>query len=123
MNLKELARLRGTNLKQVAEKCGIPASTLYAISRGDTNLDNVGIDTFLKLSNALSMDAQELMNIMNGVPVTPARQEEEQLTDKERRIIELYRQMDSTYKAMLMKNAVLYARDSEKEAEAQSVSA
>lgn len=60
MNLKEIARARGTNLKKVAEKCGIPASTLYAISRGDTNFDNVGISTFLKIAEALDMDAEEL---------------------------------------------------------------
>lgn len=60
MNLKELARQRGTNIKQVAEKCGIPASTLYAISRGDTNLENVGIDTVIKVAGALGMTAEEL---------------------------------------------------------------
>lgn len=60
MNLKELARSRGTNLKRVAELSGIPASTLYAISSGDTNLDNVGISTFIKVSDALGMSVEEL---------------------------------------------------------------
>lgn len=60
MKLKELARERGTNLKQVAEKCGIPPTTLYAISRGDTNFDNVGIGTAIKVANALGMTVEEL---------------------------------------------------------------
>ena len=124
MNLKELARHRGTNLKQVAEKCGIPASTLYAISRGDTNLDNVGIDTFLKLSGALGMDAQELMNEMNGVSNSarpPARQEEDGLPPDERSLLNLYRKMDTQYKAMMLKNAEAYVAASEKEADADGV--
>ena len=123
MNLKELARHRGTNLKQVAEKCGIPASTLYAISRGDTNLDNVGIDTFLKLSGALGMDAQELMNEMNGVSNStrpPARQEEDLSTD-EQKLVALYRKMDAQYKAMMLKNAEAYVAASGKEADADGV--
>lgn len=123
MNLKELARHRGTNLKQVAEKCGIPASTLYAISRGDTNLDNVGIDTFLKLSGALGMDAQELMNEMNGVSNStrpPARQEEALSTD-EQRLVALYRKMDAQYRAMMLKNAEAYVAASGKEADADGV--
>jgi len=60
MNLKELARVRGTNLKKVAEQSGIPASTLYAISSGETNFDNVGIGVFKKVANALGMTADEL---------------------------------------------------------------
>jgi len=60
MNLKELARSRGTNLKQIAEKCNIPASTLYAISSGDTNFDHVGISTFMQIANALDLSAEDL---------------------------------------------------------------
>ena len=124
MNLKELARSRGTNLKQVAEKCGIPASTLYAISRGDTNLDNVGIDTFLKLSGALGMGAQELMDEMNGVPSEPrpsAQREAVDLSPDERSLLSLYRKMDAQFRAMMLKNAEAYVAASEKEADADGV--
>lgn len=48
MNLKELAKLRGTNLKRISEQTQIPASTLYAISQGETTFDNVGVSRFLK---------------------------------------------------------------------------
>lgn len=60
MDLKSLARSRGTNLKRVAEECGIPPTTLYAISRGDTNFDNVGIGTAIKVAGALDMSVEEL---------------------------------------------------------------
>ena len=62
-NLKELARSRGTNVKRLAEQCGIPPSTLYAIANGSTNFGNVGIDLFLKIAAALDMSAEELYRI------------------------------------------------------------
>ena len=60
MNLKELARARGTNLKKVAEQCGVPPSTLYAISSGETNFENVGIGLFMKIAYALDLDTEDL---------------------------------------------------------------
>lgn len=66
MNLKELAKAKGTNVKKLAEKCGVASSTLYAISGGGTNLDNIGIDLFLKVSNALGMTAESLRRELSG---------------------------------------------------------
>lgn len=60
MDLKQLARKQGTNLKKVAERCGIPPTTLYAISRGDTNFDNVGIGIAIKVARELGMTVEEL---------------------------------------------------------------
>ena len=60
MDLKKLARSKGTNIKRLAEECGVPPSTLYAIASGNTNPGNVGIDLFLKISKALGMSAEEL---------------------------------------------------------------
>ena len=70
MNLKELARARGTNIKQLSEVSGIPATTLYAISRGDTNFDKVGIKMFFMLSESLGMSAEDLreFSITGEVP-------------------------------------------------------
>lgn len=98
MNLKEIARSRGTNLKQIADQCGVPASTLYAISRGDTNFDNVGIGTFLKLCDALGMTAEELY----GYEDEPAVQ----LTDEERELLHVMRSITQDGQKQLM----IYAR-------------
>lgn len=68
MNLKELAKLRGTNLKRISEQTQIPASTLYAISQGETTFDNVGVSRFLKLADALGMTAEQLHALPNVTP-------------------------------------------------------
>ena len=58
MNLKELAKAKGTNLKKVAERCGVPPTTHYAISSGSTKFENVGIGTFMKIAKELGMSAK-----------------------------------------------------------------
>lgn len=68
MNLKELAKLRGTNLKRISEHTQIPASTLYAISQGETTFDNVGVSRFLKLADALGMTAEQLHALPTVTP-------------------------------------------------------
>lgn len=80
MNLKEIAKMRGTNLKQVAEKCGVPASTLYAISSGDTNFEKVGIGLFIQIADALNMTPDELYGRNTEpkegrVPINPDEEE------------------------------------------------
>ena len=70
MNLKELAKLRGTNLKRISEQTQIPASTLYAISQGETTFDNVGVSRFLKLADALGMTAEQLHALPTVTPET-----------------------------------------------------
>lgn len=116
MNLKELARSKGTNLKQVAEKCEIPPTTLYSISRGDTNFDNVGINTAIKVANALGITVEELYT--GKSPVRPPAQQME-LSNNERQLIDLYRNMDAQYRAMLLKSAEAYVGASVKEAQVQ----
>lgn len=67
MNLKELAKSKGTNIKRIAETCGIPASTLYAISSGETTFDNVGIGAFRKVAAELGMTSDELYGAVADV--------------------------------------------------------
>ncbi len=78
-------------MKKVAEKCGLPPSTLYAISSGDTNFENVGISTFVKIADALGMTADELY--MGKVDDT----ERYALTQEEKR----YRSASPTAKAAI----------------------
>ena len=114
MNLKELARKKGTNLKKVAESCGIPPTTLYAISRGDTNFDNVGIGTMIKVAGALGMTAEELYKgDYEDVGFS-------QLTDFARRfatdnepdvveLVRLYESMDEPHQDLLMQTALAFS--------------
>ncbi len=55
--LKEMIDSRGTNVLQVAKKCGIGQSTLYSIINKDSVLR---YDYALRLANALECDVQEL---------------------------------------------------------------
>lgn len=96
MNLKELARARGTNLKKLAESCGMPPSTLYAISSGDTNFDKVGISTFMKIADALDMSAEELYR---------GEKRESGLTEREAEIIRAYRDGDFLDRALIERTA------------------
>ena len=118
MNLKELAKQKGTNVKQLSEKCGLPASTLYAIASGDTNLDNVGIDIFIKVAHALDMTAEQLKRTMDDSEITYAVVElptDDYVTSDERELLALFRRMDSENQARLMDNARAFAALSEKD--------
>lgn len=124
MNLKELARARGTNLKRVAEECGIPASTLYAISSGETTWDNVGIGLFIKLADTFEIDTEELYRLDSYTPdvsyaaVKLPEDDDDAETpayaDDERELIDLYRAMSVEYREMLVKSATAYAAMSAK---------
>ena len=103
MDLKRLARSKGTNLKQVAEKCGIPPTTLYAISRGDTNFDNVGISTAMKVANALGMTVEQLYT---GEVDPPA---EIMHDSEEHELIYLYRNMSPDMQKTLVETARNFA--------------
>lgn len=99
MDLKKLAKDKGTNLKQIAEKYGIPPTTLYSIASGDTKLGNVGIDIAIKVANALDMTVEELYTGEKG--------DSSQMTldYEERDLIQLYRKMTDAQKDLLMSTA------------------
>ena len=101
MNLKEIAKSRGTNLKKVAEKCGVPASTLYAISSGDTNYENVGIGLFMKIAKALDMTPDELYEIESRVEYAVVELKDE-LTVDEMELLDYYRYLDDDGKKQVL---------------------
>lgn len=110
MNLKEVAKSKGTNIKQLAEKCGVPASTLYSISRGDTNLDNVGVDLFLKIARGLCVSSEELYESVKGTSVhysvvdlreTVAPEQDDRDKDKEE-LVDIYRSLPQKGREQLL---------------------
>ena len=102
MNLKEVAKSKGTNIKQLAEKCGVPASTLYSISRGDTNLDNVGVDLFLKIAQELDIDAEDLYAMCKKNVIYTVVKIEDGGSDNEQELIGIYRSLPDDGKNQLI---------------------
>ena len=109
MNLKEVAKARGTNLKKIAEKCNVPPSTLYAISSGDTNFENVGIGLFMKIADALGMTSEELYSTFNEVHYAVVEMSDD-LEIEEVELIDHYRRMGEEQKKEVRNLAkMLYA--------------
>lgn len=54
--------LKDRNIKPAtfAREIGIPTSTIYSITRGQTKMDNIGIGIFMKIAHGLGMTAEEL---------------------------------------------------------------
>jgi transcriptional regulator with XRE-family HTH domain len=106
MNLKELAKSRGTNLSRIADQTGIPKSTLYAISQGETAFENVGISTFIKLGEALGMSVEEVFESPNITPEElasyHARKNE---IGEEGELLDIYRSLDDRGRRVLMSTA------------------
>ena len=113
MNLRDIAKSRGTNLKKIAEKCDVPPSTLYAISSGDTNFENVGIGLFMKIADALDMTPEELYGSETHVDYAMVDMSKADSVD-ERELLALFRNMDDRHRALLMDNARSFAALSEK---------
>jgi len=108
MDLKKLAKDKGTNLKQIAEKYGIPPTTLYSIASGDTKLGNVGIDIAIKVADALDMTVEELY--------TGEKKEFSSITldSDERELIQLYRKMNDAQRELLMSTAHQFSMTNKK---------
>lgn len=114
MNLKEFARMKGTNLKKIADETGIPPTTLYAISKGDTVFDNVGIGTFAKLAEALGVSMEELRRIQddefayasmdNVLPEFP-------LSPEEHELVTIFDSLDEHGKRQLLQIAKILGND------------
>lgn len=51
---------KGVKPATFAKSIGVPTSTIYSITRGQTKLENIGISTFLKIADGFGMTAEEL---------------------------------------------------------------
>lgn len=123
MNLKELAKARGTNLKRVAEDAGIPPSTLYAISQGSTSFDNVGVSMFIRVADALGITVEQLHELPSVPPekVEPylavlgeepkGEPSGEGLSPEARELAGIYMGLDERGRSMLLASARALAGD------------
>ena len=97
MNLKDYARSKSTNIKKLAEQIGVTPSTLYAISNGSTNFDNIGISLFNKIADALNVSTDELYKTLRfGNEETS--EDEFALSSEELQLLYLYRMIDDDFK-------------------------
>jgi len=111
MNLKEYARLRGTNIKKLSEKSGIPASTLYAISSGDTDFDHTGISVFNAISSALGVTSDDLYYALRFEDYEiEDKQISIDLTADERDLINMYRSLSDDARDVLMVVAITLSK-------------
>lgn len=104
MNLKDFCKLKGTTLNKVADNLNIAASTLYAISSGDTALDKVGVSLFMRLADALECTTDELYNVLKDNE--SASDESKSLSPDELELVAIYRNLTPTGQQQLL----LFAR-------------
>lgn len=93
MELKDYCKLKGTNIKRVAEQANIPLSTLYTIASGKTPLDSVGISMFMKIAEVLEVPTDELYNVLKNDELIDDNTR--YLTDDEITIMDNYRAISS----------------------------
>lgn len=58
--IKELLLFKGISVKELSEKTGIPASTIYSIIKRDNN--TVQTDILIKMANVLDVPVDDLMS-------------------------------------------------------------
>lgn len=62
--LSDLLAQRHLKEASFARAIGIPASTLYSITRGKTRVTNIGVDAFIRIAHGLGMGAEELFYLL-----------------------------------------------------------
>lgn len=58
--IKELLEAKKEKPASFAKKIGVPTSTMYSITRGNTKFENISIGVFMKIAHGLGMTAEEL---------------------------------------------------------------
>lgn len=66
MKLAELRKSRGLSQRKLAAAARIPNSTIIAIERGAIKIKNITLENAKRLSDALCVTMEELLNLEEG---------------------------------------------------------
>ena len=64
LTLSDLLAAHGYREAAFAREIGIPATTLYSIVGGKTNVANTGVGTFVKIAHGLGLGTEELFYLL-----------------------------------------------------------
>ncbi len=67
--LTELMKQQNTNANELAQRAGVPATTVYSLIKRDSN--RVDIDSLIKIARALGVTADYFGNDTDSVPQPP----------------------------------------------------
>ena len=135
--MKEIRQSKGLSQKEIAAKLDMPVRTYGSYERGERSLS---LDVAAEIADVLDVTIDQLLgresyispseerrryefsryrhNLKEiGEKLNPAQQME--VSDDERQLIDLYRNMDAQYRAMLLKSAEAFVRASVKETKFQ----
>lgn len=99
--IKAILDERGLKPASFAKAIGIPTSTMYSITRGNTQMENISASVFLKIARGLGMTPEELyFGTSSSAPSDPIRD----------RIIDSYESMNDEGRQMLAVQAEALAK-------------
>lgn len=118
--ISDLLALRGFKEAAFARSIGIPASTLYSITRGKTRVSNIGVGTFVKIAHGLGMSAEELYERLTSDDVA-GQDEGSTLREtlyadpRQRQLNRAYEQLDEQSKAEVAGMVASIAKDPDRQ--------
>lgn len=133
--MKEIRKSKGLGQKEVAAKLDMPVRTYGSYERGERSLS---LDVAAEIADVLDVTIDQLLGRQYYISPSEKQRRSEffqyrqnlreldtklnpehqmELSDNERRLVELYRNMDAQFRAMLIKSAEAYVGASVKEAE------
>lgn len=60
--LEKVIKERGYTVKSIANRAGIPPTTIYNITGGRGSIGRMGVSQFIRIAHALDMTADELIS-------------------------------------------------------------
>lgn len=114
-SIRRLRESKDLTQEQFGKIAGVSS---MAVSQWENGRAVPRMGAIQKLSDFFNVPKSAIMGDEEEYDQLPASHME--LSDKERRLVELYREMDAQFRAMLLKSAEAYAGASVKEADVQS---